>query len=103
VALLRAAPSKVGRGAAAGAALFTLTPWGYLAQLSLLGALLCQRPGPGRRPLVFMAASLLGLCVVTHVVFFGAPRYALVWVPWVGCLLALPGENGANRRLSRVF
>lgn len=103
VALLGAAPNKVGRGAAVGAALFTLTPWGYLAQLGVLGALLAQKPGPGRRPLAFMAASLLGLCVVTHVVFFGAPRYALVWLPWLGCLLALPRENGVNRRPSRVF
>jgi hypothetical protein len=98
VALLRAARARVGRVAALAAALFTLTPWGALAQLSLLGALLAERPGPGRRPLRFMAVSLLGLCVVTHVVFFGAARYALVWLPWLACLLALPRENGRNRQ-----
>jgi 4-amino-4-deoxy-L-arabinose transferase-like glycosyltransferase len=86
--LLTAAKGWAGRGAAALAALFTLSPWGFLAQLALLAALLFERPGPGRRPLWFMAAAVLGLCVMTHVVFFGAPRYALVWFPWLPLLMA---------------
>jgi hypothetical protein len=47
---------------------------------------------------VFLAASLLGLCVVTHIVFFGAPRYALVWSPWLAWLLVLPRQSGRTAR-----
>jgi hypothetical protein len=107
VGLLRAATGWFGRGWSLLAAAFTLSPWGYLAQLSLLCSLLAQRPGPGRRPFVFLAAGLLGMCVVTHIVFFGAPRYALVWSPWLACLLVLPRQNGRTARndvdRSRVF
>jgi 4-amino-4-deoxy-L-arabinose transferase-like glycosyltransferase len=94
--LLRAASKKAARGAALLAGLFTLSPWGFLAQLGLLTGLVIERPQPGRRPLELLAACLLGLCIVTHIVFFGAPRYALVWVPWLGLLMVLP-------RPSRVF
>jgi 4-amino-4-deoxy-L-arabinose transferase-like glycosyltransferase len=90
--LLRAAAGWHGRGLSLLAAAFTLSPWGYAAQLGLLGALLAERPGPGRRPLQFMAAAVLGLCVVTHIVFFGAPRYALIWSPWLAWLLICPGK-----------
>jgi 4-amino-4-deoxy-L-arabinose transferase-like glycosyltransferase len=91
-ALLRAATGWQGRTLALIAAAFTLSPWGYAAQLVVLGALLAERPGPGRRPLQFLAAAVLGSCVVTHVVFFGAPRYALIWSPWLAWLLVLPGK-----------
>jgi len=107
VGVLRVASGALGRGFSLLAAAFTLSPWGYLAQLSLLGGLLAERPGLGRRPLVLLAASLLGMCVVTHIVFFGAPRYALVWSPWLAWLLVLPRQSGrtassASDR-SRVF
>ncbi|MDF3071072.1 MAG: hypothetical protein K0R38_6673 [Polyangiaceae bacterium] len=92
VGLLRAARGALGRALSVAAGLFTLSPWGYLAQLCLLGALASGRPGPGRRPLELLALCLLGLCLVTHTVFFGAPRYALVWVPWLAWLMVLPGR-----------
>lgn len=103
VGLLRVASGWLGRGTSLLAAAFTLSPWGYLAQLSLLGGLVAERPEPGRRPFVFLAASLLGMCVLTHIVFFGAPRYALIWSPWLAWLLILPRQNGrtANRQASR--
>jgi hypothetical protein len=90
VGLLRSALRRGRRGAALVAGLFTLSPWGALAELGVLIGLLIERPGPGRRPLELLAASLLGLCFVTHIVFFGAPRYALVWLPWLSWLLVLP-------------
>ena len=82
-----------------------------MAQLGVLGGLLAERPGPGRRPLVALAAGLLGMCVVTHIVFFGAPRYALIWLPWLAWLLVLPRQGGrkslgpgrTGEERSRVF
>src|SRR5262249_12938085 len=71
--LLLGASSAWGRGLAFLGGLFALSPWGYAGQLGAWGALLAGRPGPGRRPLAFLAASILGLCLVTHIVFFGAP------------------------------
>lgn len=103
VGLWRAASGRWGRVASLLAGVFTLSPWGYVAQLGVLGALLAERPGPGRRPLQLLAAAVLGLCVVTHVVFFGAPRYALVWVPWLALLLVLPSARGPGSKTSRVF
>jgi 4-amino-4-deoxy-L-arabinose transferase-like glycosyltransferase len=107
VGMLRVASGWLGRGFSLLAAAFTLSPWGYVAQLSLLGGLLAERPGPGRRPFVFLAASLLGMCVVTHIVFFGAPRYALIWSPWLAWLLVLPRQSGRTARTgadrSRLF
>jgi hypothetical protein len=98
VGLLRAASARVGRALALLAAGFTLSPWGAAAQLSLLAGLLFERPGPGRRPFLMLAASLLGMCVVTHIVFFGAPRYALVWLPWLAWLAVLPRQSGRTER-----
>lgn len=92
--LLRAASGWLGRGFSLVAAGFTLSPWGALAQLAVLGGLLAERPGPGHRPLIWLAASLLGMCVLTHIVFFGAPRYALIWSPWLAWLLILPRQGG---------
>ena len=86
--VLRAARCRIGRGFALVGAAFTLSPWGHLAELCVLGGLLALRPVPGRRPLAFLAAGLLGLLLVTHVVFFGAARYALVWLPWLPLLLS---------------
>ncbi len=104
VGLLRAARGWLGRSLSLMAALFTLSPWGYLAQLGLLGALGAARPCPGRRPLELMALALLGLCVATHIVFFGAPRYALVWVPWLAWLMVLPAElEPRSTKTHRVF
>jgi hypothetical protein len=94
VGLLRAATGRLGRGLSLTAAAFTLSPWGAMAQLGVLGALFAERPGPGRRPLVLLAASLLGMCVLTHIVFFGAPRYALIWLPWLSWLMVLPRQSG---------
>ena len=104
--LLRAVTGRLGRVCALLAAAFTLSPWGYLAELSLLAALLAERPGPGRRPFLFLAAGLLGMCAVTHIVFFGAPRYALIWSPWLAWLLVLPrrgGLEGLEPNGARVF
>ncbi|HEX2869788.1 MAG TPA: hypothetical protein VHP33_01005 [Polyangiaceae bacterium] len=105
VGLFRAAACWYGRGFALFAALASFSPWGYLAQLGVLGALLAQRPSPGRRPFAFLAASLLGMCVLTHIVFFGAPRYALVWLPWLAVLMVLPAHGWRGRQSigSRVF
>lgn len=97
VGLVRAAASWVGRGVSLVAALFAVTPWGYWAELAVLGALLAMRPEPGRRPLAFLAACLLGMCVVTHIVFFGAARYALIWSPWLAWLMILRPTSGQTR------
>jgi 4-amino-4-deoxy-L-arabinose transferase-like glycosyltransferase len=96
--VLRAARCRIGRGFALLAAAFALSPWGYLAQLCVLGGLLALRPDPGRRPLAFLAAGLLGLLLVTHVVFFGAARYALVWLPWLPLLMSGLAPETAQRR-----
>jgi hypothetical protein len=64
---------------------------------------LALRPEPGRRPLAFLAACLLGMCVVTHIVFFGAARYALIWSPWLACLAVLPPQTGPSVPAARVF
>lgn len=101
--LLRAASTWAARGAALLAGLFTLSPWGFLAQLGLLTGLVIERPEPGRRPLELLAACLLGLCIVTHIVFFGAPRYALVWLPWLTLLMVLPRPSQLPSPPSRVF
>jgi hypothetical protein len=103
--LFGAAACWYGRGFALFAALASFSPWGYLAQLGVLGGLLAQRPTPGRRPFAFLAASLLAMCVLTHIVFFGAPRYALVWLPWLAVLMVLPRHGGrAGGKIgSRVF
>jgi hypothetical protein len=93
--LLRAgaAKSRLGTGFSLAGALFALSPWGYVAELSVLGSLLAARPTPARRPLLFLAACLLGMCVITHIVFFGAARYALVWSPWLAWLMILPAQT----------
>jgi len=95
--VLRAASGTLGRAVALGAGLVTLSPWGFVAELGLLISVVIERPGPGRRPLELLAVSVLGLCVVTHIVFFGAARYALVWLPWLALLLVLPRRGVANR------
>ncbi|HEY6081563.1 MAG TPA: hypothetical protein VIW29_22265, partial [Polyangiaceae bacterium] len=84
---LRSGERRRARWWAVAALGFGLSPWGYLAELALLGGLLAERPTPGRRPLLALAAALLGLCCVTHVVFFGAARYALIWLPWLALLM----------------
>jgi hypothetical protein len=98
VGLLRAAQGWAGRGFSIASMLFTLSPWGYVAQLGILGGLASARPSPGRRPLELLGLTLLGLCVLTHIVFFGAPRYSLVWAPWLALLAALPGHGSAPHR-----
>jgi 4-amino-4-deoxy-L-arabinose transferase-like glycosyltransferase len=120
--LLRSAGRRVERLLALAAAVFTLSPWGFLAQIALLSALLAGATwgwpwenaplrDAGHRqdagPLRFLAASLLALCLVTHMVFFGAARYALVWLPWLAWLMVLPGRpprlDTSNAWPARVF
>lgn len=124
--LLRGTSRRAARWLALAAAAFTLSPWGFLAQLAVLASLLAgstwgwlkggetageTAPEAGRDgqagrdagPLCFLAASLLALCLVTHMVFFGAARYALVWLPWLACLMVLPGQVRSNARPARVF
>jgi 4-amino-4-deoxy-L-arabinose transferase-like glycosyltransferase len=93
--LFRGAACWWGRGFSLAAGLFALSPWGYLAELGVLGALLAGRPEPGRRPFFFLAAAVLGLCVITHIVFFGAARYGLIWTPWLP-LLMVGGRPGGD-------
>ncbi len=90
VGLWRAATNRLGIGFSLAGALFALSPWGYAAELFVLAALLALRPTPASRPLAFLAASVLGMCVITHIVFFGAARYALLWSPWLAWLAILP-------------
>ena len=96
VGLLHGSHGRVERTLALLAAGFTLTPWGYLAELAVLGRLLAARPTPGRAPLALTAAALLLLLIATHVVFFGAARYALIWLPWLALLMVSspPGPTG---------
>ncbi len=92
-------PLAASRTLAAVAGLLALSPWGYAAELCLLACLLLQLVVPGRRPLLVVAAALLGLCVVTHIAFFGAPRYALIWLPWLPLLWAsapVGSERGSH-------
>ncbi len=96
---LRAASAWLGQGFSLLALAGTLSPWGYLAQLGLLGGMLVERPGPGRRPFLFVAAALLGMCVLTHIVFFGAARYALVWLPWLAVLMVQPAKRSVPVRV----
>jgi 4-amino-4-deoxy-L-arabinose transferase-like glycosyltransferase len=100
IGLLRAARGWLGRGLSLLGAAFTLSPWGFLAQLGVLGALGAARPLPGRRPLELMALAVLASCIATHVVFFGAPRYALVWVPWLALLMVLPSWSHRDPEVS---
>jgi hypothetical protein len=105
--LLRSAGRRVERLLALAATALALSPWGFLAQIAVLSSLLAGLPrtwllgqepplDPGLRqdagPLRFIAASLLALCLITHMVFFGAARYALVWLPWLAWLMVLPGR-----------
>jgi hypothetical protein len=95
--LMRAARGKIERGAALAGAVFTLSPWGYLAELGVLSSLLAGRPGPGRAPLAFLATVVLLLLVATHAVFFGAARYALIWLPWLALLAVQRRAESAGR------
>jgi 4-amino-4-deoxy-L-arabinose transferase-like glycosyltransferase len=106
--LLRSARRRWGQGLALLAAGFTLSPWGFAAQLAVLGSLagsLCEQRNGSKgteRALLLLATALLGLCFVTHMVFFGAARYALVWLPWLAWLVVLPRRDAA-RGASRPF
>jgi hypothetical protein len=108
VGLFRASRNRLERALGLAAAGLTLSPWGFLAQLAVLGALV--KGSFGRRDgasaaLVQLAAALLGLCFVTHMVFFGAPRYSLVWLPWLAWLMVLPtrGMSASNAGPVRSF
>lgn len=79
---------------AAGAMLFLLTPYAWASFVGLAAIL----GATGRRrleeePVWGIAFGVLGSTLVTHAVFFGASRYALVVQPWTAALafLALPG------------
>jgi hypothetical protein len=108
--LLRAASQWSERALSLAAAALTLSPWGFLAQLAVLGALVAgafRRRAPAEAALVCLAAGLLGLCFITHMVFFGAARYSLVWLPWLAWLMVLPAHRPAaltsNAGPARVF
>jgi hypothetical protein len=103
--LLRAGALRgASRGFALAAGVFALSPWGGLAQLCLLSALLAGwRSAERARPLWGLSAVVLAMCVVTHMVFFGAPRYALLWLPWLSCLAVLPRSVASDGRPARVF
>jgi hypothetical protein len=96
VGLWRMARAHFTKGLAVLGALAGLSPWGFVAELCVLASLMGERPGPGRRPLWFAAACVLGLTLLTHAVFFGAPRYALVWVPWLAWLAVATARPGAG-------
>lgn len=110
IGLLRSSASRLQRAFSFAAAGLTLSPWGFLAQLAVLAALVA---GAFRRgdalglALLRLAAALLGLCVVTHMVFFGAARYSLVWLPWLAWLMVLPARSAeapaSNAGPARVF
>jgi hypothetical protein len=110
VGLLRAASRRLERGLAVVAGALTLSPWGFLAQLAVLGALVAgafRRREGAAAGLTHLAAALLGLCFITHMVFFGAARYSLVWLPWLAWLMVLPGRrptaSASNAGPARVF
>jgi hypothetical protein len=110
IGLLRSSGSRLQRTLSLAAGGLTLSPWGFLAQLAVLGALVAAAFRRGDGPavaLLRLAAVLLGLCVVTHMVFFGAARYSLVWLPWLAWLMILParsaGATASNAGPARVF
>jgi len=69
----------------------SLSPYGWVAHLALLAALLWRRPGRSWRapPLFACAAALLGCLMLVHAIFFGAGRYQLLLLPFTCALAAL--------------
>ena len=80
-------------------AVFALLEPAWVAYVALALALGLRRPSPLRSPAAYglTLAVLLGV-MLTHVVFFGAGRYALVTFPLLCAVAAL----GAARRKGRA-
>jgi 4-amino-4-deoxy-L-arabinose transferase-like glycosyltransferase len=73
-----------------GSALVALTPAGWLASCGLvavLGALGLR--ALAELPVHAVTLTVLGGTLVTHAVFFGEPRFALVTYPWIMALAGL--------------
>lgn len=66
-----------------------LAPFGWVAWLAIVlqGALFGRELG--RLPVVLLAVALISTTAVTHAVFFGAGRYALVCLPALAALAAV--------------
>ena len=96
----RRARQVIGLGSAA--FLVTRHAWpayvGLAAVLSLLG-----RHELEEKPLLGASWGVLVSTLVTHAVFFGAGRYALVLYPWVAAVaaLAVPGVRAHRKRTMR--
>jgi hypothetical protein len=66
-----------------------LTPAGWVAACALVALLAwVVSYAPGEHPVHAVTLTLLAGTLVTHAVFFGEPRFALVTYPWI---LAIAG------------
>jgi hypothetical protein len=64
--------------------IFLLTPAGWVASCALTMLLASMGPRAlAENPVHGVAFTLLAGTLVTHAVFFGEPRFALVTYPWV--------------------
>lgn len=78
---------------------FALLQPGWVAFVALVVSLALRRPGPLRSAAVYAGSFMALLTVmVTHVLFFGAGRYALVLFPLLCALAALGAARLPRRR-----
>ncbi len=75
-------------------AAFLVTPWASVAWIAVAGSAATLGGGLGAMAPAALASATIAMLAVTHVVFFGASRYALTAVPLLaalaGCVLTLP-------------
>jgi 4-amino-4-deoxy-L-arabinose transferase-like glycosyltransferase len=89
--------TRLRRGALLVAAPFAVLPWAWVAFVGLAVSLVALgRAVLYARPLLGGTFAVLVATIVTHAVFFGAARYALVVQPWVGALACMAWVSRAG-------
>jgi hypothetical protein len=73
--------ARARRIVAIGSVVFLLLPWAWVAHLGLIVGVLLLGPALAGEPALAIAASVVGTTGLTHALFFGAGRYALVCAP----------------------